>query len=210
MQCLNFVKFVCVLVLFTSAASAQLAAPAGGSDKNLSDRGVKDRSIELERIKREANKPDARNQQPVPAPIAKFEEIKEDFEGLQRRQDEILKAYQQGKQIDLAKIAEISALMNKNAIRLEANLFPAVELKKGKKKSKEQEVTEAASPTPLPQDTKSLIVEQDNSLASFVSNPMFVNPQVANVNDNAKAHTDLKKLILLTAALKIEAEKRPN
>jgi hypothetical protein len=209
---INIALVVCFFAL-TGSAWSQREAPPGASDKGAMDRSSKERSIELERIKRDANKPDAKGQQvPEPEAAAKFEEIKADFEGLQRRQDEILKAYTTGKQVDLDKIVSDSEQMNKHAVRLETNLFPPAEEQKGKKKSKENKTenkTVDPPAAPLPQDLKTLIVEQDNTLASFVSNPMFVNPQVANVTDNAKAHADLKKLISLTAALRSEAGKRP-
>lgn len=199
---------VCLLILTCSAVYAQRETPAGAGDKDLSDRGVKNRSSDLERVTRDAKKQDPAKSLEAVGATAKFEEIKEDFENLQRRQDEIVKAYTAGKQIDIEKIAQLSDLMNKNAVRLEANLFPVVDEKKGKKKSRDNKVE--ATSAALPQDLKSLIVEQDNGLASFVGNPMFVNPQAANGEDNAKAHADLKKLIRLSAALRVEAEKRPN
>lgn len=205
---INIAVLVCIFAL-TGSAWSQREAPPGASDKGAMDRSSKERSIELERVKRDANKPDAKGQQaPAPEAVAKFEEIKEDFEGLQRRQDEILKAYSSGKQPDLEKIASNSDQMNKHAVRLETNLFPPAEERKGKKKSKEDKAEDPSS-VAMPQNLRALIVEQDNTLALFVSNPMFANPQVANVADNTKAHADLKKLILLTAALKSEAEKRP-
>jgi hypothetical protein len=205
---INIALVVCLIAL-TGSAWSQREAPPGASDKGAMDRSSKERSIELERIKRDANKPDAKGQQsPAPDAAAKFEEIKADFEGLQRRQDEIVKAYTTGKQADLEKIVSDSEQMNKHAVRLETNLFPQMEEQKGKKKSKENKTVDTPA-VPLPQDLKTLIVEQDNTLASFVSNPMFANPQVANVTDSAKAHADLKKLILLTAALRSEAGKRP-
>ena len=205
---INIALVVCLIAL-TGSAWSQREAPPGASDKGAMDRSSKERSIELERIKRDANKPDAKGQQsPAPDAAAKFEEIKADFEGLQRRQDEIVKAYTTGKQPDLEKIDSDSEQMNKHAVRLETNLFPQMEEQKGKKKSKENKTVDPPA-VPLPQDLKTLIVEQDNTLASFVSNPMFVNPQVANVTDSAKARADLKKLILLIAALRSEAGKRP-
>ena len=205
---INIALVVCLIAL-TGSAWSQREAPPGASDKGAMDRSSKERSIELERIKRDANKPDAKGQQsPAPDAAAKFEEIKADFEGLQRRQDEIVKAYTTGKQPDLEKIVSDSEQMNKHAVRLETNLFPQMEEQKGKKKSKENKTVDPPA-VPLPQDLKTLIVEQDNTLASFVSNPMFVNPQVANVTDSAKARADLKKLILLIAALRSEAGKRP-
>jgi len=205
---INIALVVCLIAL-TGSAWPQREAPPGASDKGAMDRSSKERSIELERIKRDANKPDAKGQQsPAPDAAAKFEEIKADFEGLQRRQDEIVKAYTTGKQPDLEKIDSDSEQMNKHAVRLETNLFSQMEEQKGKKKSKENKTVDPPA-VPLPQDLKTLIVEQDNTLASFVSNPMFVNPQVANVTDSAKARADLKKLILLIAALRSEAGKRP-
>lgn len=185
-------------------ASAQREAPAGASDKNLADRGIKDRSIELERIKRDAGKPDRKNEA---TDTARFEEVKEDFENIQRLQDEILKAYTTGKQIEIQTIAANAEQVNKRAMRLEANLFPVANQTKGKK-SKETQKEDPALPA-LPQDLKSLIVEQDNTLAKFVANPMFTNPTVANVNDQATARADLQKLIRLSAALRGEAEKQP-
>lgn len=186
-------------------ASAQSPAPPGAGDKNLADRNIKDRSIELERIKRDASKPDRKNDAPD---AARFEEVKEDFENIQRLQDEILKAYMTAKQIEAQKIAVNAEQINKRAMRLESNLFPAAEEKKGAKKAKDTQKEEPASP-PLPQDLKSLIVEQDNTLAKFVANPMFTNPSVANVNDQAIARADLQKVIRLSAALKLEAERQP-
>lgn len=204
---LNIAAVACLFAL-TGSAWSQREAPPGASDKGAMDRGAKDRSIELERIKRDANKKGTRGQQAAAPAAAKFEEIKEDFEGLQRLQDEILKTSTIGRQVDLDKIASNSEQMNKHAVRLEMNLFPSAGEQKSKKKSKEDKSVDATAAT-LPLELKTLIVEQDNTLASFVANPMFSNLQVANVADNAKAHADLKKLILLTAALKSRAEGKP-
>jgi len=93
--------------------------------------------------------------------------------------------------------------MNKSAIRLESNLFPTIENKKPSKRTQDTE----KQPETLPTDLKSLIVEQDNTLASFVGNHMFTNPQIVNTADNAKAHADLQRLIRLSAALQQEAAK---
>jgi hypothetical protein len=208
MNSVKIVAGVCLIVLAFSAVYAQRETPAGAGDKDLSDRGVKNRSSDLERVTRDAQKQDA-TKGPETTSLAKFGEIKEDFENLQLRQDEIIKSYTAGKQLDIDKIAQLADRMNKNAVRLEANLFPTLEEKKDKKKSKEQKLADAA-PAPLPKELRSIIIELDNSLGSLVNNPMFVNPQAANVDDNAKAHADLKKMILLTAALKSEAEKGRN
>lgn len=200
----------------SSAILAQQDPPAGAGDKNLEDRNVKSRSIELERVKRDAQKQDPKNQAPAIPPV-KFQEIKEDFEGLQLRQDEIRKIYTEGKQPDMAKIGSVASVMNANATRLHGNLFPPpVEEPKTNKKSKEKPKDQKAEPAkveptpePLPLDLRSMIVAQDDTLAAFVANPMFTNPQVSNVDSNLKAQADLKMLIRLTAALAEMAAKNP-
>lgn len=202
------VVYLAFLAFASFDVSAQRQTPAGAGDKNLADRGIKERSIDLERTKRDAAKPDREKEAPPPADAAKFEQIKEDFENIQRLQDEILKTYTTGKQIEAKKIAANAEEIKKRAIRLEANLFPIYENTKNAKKSKEAQEIEIGLP-PLPQGLKSLIVEQDNTLARFISNPMFAKPAIANVNDQATARSDLQKLIRLSAELKFEAEKQP-
>jgi len=209
-------KRIGIFIALVSAAaltsSAQQEAPAGASDRGPMDRSTKNRSAELERVKRDAEKPDPKNPATT-MPPNKFLEVKEDFEGLQLRQDEIRKLYSEGKQVDTAKIAGVAVVMNANATRLRGNLFPpAVEEPKSKKKSKEPKEPPAKvepTPEPLPRDLRSMIVAQDDTLGAFVANPMFTNPQVSNVDSNLKAQADLNKLIRLTAALGEMAGKKP-
>ena len=200
MKRIQILAAISLIVVTAFTALAQREAPAGASDAGPADRNIKARSAELERVKREADKRDAKAQDPAIA-AEKFQQIKEDFEGLQLRQDEIRKVYTEGKQIDVPKIGATATLMNANATRLHGNLFPPLEKPKNKKKSKEQSVGIEPAQEPLPQDLRSMIVAQDDALAAFVANSMFTNPTVANVNDNARAQADLIKLIRLTAAL---------
>jgi hypothetical protein len=191
-----------VLAIGCSGIYAQVGiAPPGSSDKNLEDRDIKGRSVELERIRRDAGKPD-QNAQPQQIPKEKFEEIKQDFENIQRLQNEIITAYTMSKQINYAKISSDAGEINKSSVRLGSNLFPIID-KKDKKKSKENTVADS----PIPQDIKGIIVELDNTLAAFVGNAMFTNPQVVNSADHAKAQADIEKIIRLSAALNQEAEK---
>jgi hypothetical protein len=190
-----------------SYVGAQSPAPPGAGDRNLGDRNIKDRSMELERIDREAKKSVRKNE---PTDTARFQEIKEDFENIQRLQDEVLKAYTTSKEVPVQLIAANAEQIHKRASRLESNLFPPPpEEKKSSKKSKEVQKEEPAQLGSLPEGLKSLIAEQDNVLAKFVTNPMFTNPTVANVNDQVVARADLQKVIRLSAALKAEAEKQP-
>jgi hypothetical protein len=189
--------------------NAQQVMPAGASDKGPDKGDIKARSIELERIDRDAHKPDAKNpEQPNPASAAKFEEVKQDFETLQRLQNDVIAEYTTKRKMDYSKISNAADQMNKSGTRLEANLFPPAEDTKKKKKSKEPVKTEA--PATLPADLKATIIELDNTLAAFVGSPMFTNPQVVNPDENAKAHANLKRILLLTTSLKAHADKPAN
>src|SRR5262245_12851324 len=143
-------------VACASYAAGQAQAPPGAGDKNLGDRNIKDRSMELERIKREADKPTRKNE-PTAADTARFEEIKEDFENIQRLQDEVLKAYTTTKDVEVKTIAAKAEEINKRASRLASNLFPPPpDEKKSSKKSKEAQKQEPPPLGPLPLDLKSL------------------------------------------------------
>jgi len=182
-------------------------APPGAGDRNLENRNIKDRSIELERVKRDADKPDSSNQPSPAMSAARFQEVKEDFENVQRLEDEIVKIYTTSKQIDFVKISQNAAGINKSAARLESNLFPPDPKQKNRKNA---DVKSKESGPDLPEDVKSLIVDQDNTLAAFVANPIFTNPKVVTPADNVKAHDDLQRLIMLSAALQVQADKTKN
>jgi len=183
-----------------SFVSSQSPAPPGAGDKNLSDRNIKDRSIELERVSRDAKKA---------MPVSKqdqerqFLEIKEDFERIQRSQSEIVDGYTKAKTIDYGKISENAEKIHAGGKRLMVNLFPPTEQKKSDKKVEKLDA-------PVPTDVKILIVDLDNAIGAFASNPMFTNPQVVVVEDNKKAKTELEKIIAVSAALKKESDKLKN
>src|SRR5687767_3228234 len=106
-----------LVIVGTHAVAQPPAPPAGAGDKNLEDRNIKNRSIELERIKRDANKPEKGGQQPEKMPEAKFREIKEDFERIQLSQSDIITAYTKAKEIDFAKISSSADEINRRGTR---------------------------------------------------------------------------------------------
>lgn len=216
----NLILSAFLMFLFALSANvfAQGIMPAGASDRNLEDRNVKNRSNEIERVKRENAEADKNKKEPDQAAQVKFTEVKEDFEKIQMLQNEIIAAYSKEKQINYAKISTDAEQINKSGTRLKGNLFtPPVEENKDSKdknKSKDKKKETAASAPveakpeqPLPTDIRSLIVEMDNTLAAFVNNQMFTNPQNVNPVENAKAQADLERLIKLSAALKTESDK---
>ena len=195
-------KPTCILIaVWFSLAVGSLVLgqppPPGAGDKNLGDRNVKDRSIELERVSRESKKATPANKEDRER---QFLEIKEDFERIQHSQSEIVDGYTKGKTVDYEKISENAEKIQVGSRRLMGNLFPPTEQKKGDKK-----VEKLAAP--MPTEVKTLIVDLDNAIGAFTSNPMFTNPQVVSVEDNNKAKAELEKIIAVSSALKKESEK---
>jgi hypothetical protein len=97
--------------------------------------------------------------------------------------------------------------INKSALRLNSNLFPAPEAEK--KKSEKQEVKKDAienNPKPT-KSVRDLIVDLDNAIGSFANSPMFQNLRVVDPEVSAKTKLDLDKIIVLSNLLDAEARK---
>lgn len=196
-----------VMIILASAGIAQTGTPidagtpAGAGDKNLQSNDIKLRSIELERIKREADKNAVvRRDDGVEL---KFVILKNDFEGIQLEQSEIVKAYQAGDKIDYKRMNRSAGKITEMAIRLKANLFPSDP--SDKNSENDPEVIE-----PVEQNKKSirsLIIDLDNSIGEFVTNKMFENLKVIDTELGHKAASDLEKIINLSGDLWLESNK---
>ena len=216
MKNIIFSAIVALLLFSVSNVAGQTSAPtdagtpAGAGDRNLNDNNVKMRSVELERVKREAEKSGKSEYVVVNADAtSKFSEIREDFEGMQKSQAAIVKAYTMTEKIDYAAISEAAASLNKNATRLNSNLFTTVQVKKKKKKKKKKgEETEGAKvQIESTKSVKDLIVELDNAIGEFVTSKMFGNLQVVEPEVAEKASKDLGRIIATSDLLSKEAEK---
>jgi hypothetical protein len=180
-----------LLILSAAAAAAQTAGTPGGitagnpKDKSLEE---KLRSDEIERVKRAAEKPDARHD-------PEFPRIKEDFERIQIINSNVLQAQRSGGGLDYARISEAAAEIRKRATRLRASLFAS------EKRSKEKDAEGA-------QDLKSLLSALDGAIGDFVTNPMFQNLRVWNAQSSAKACRDLEQIIRLSARVRLEADRK--
>jgi hypothetical protein len=180
-----------------------VGTPAGGGDKNLADDGVKMRSAEIERMKKEAGPGDSSVSASINKQIvAKFPEIKEDYEGIQIAQDSVIKAYTTGKTIDYGVIAASAEIITQKAKRLDLNLFAESAEKKGKSSSEK-----VASSEEKPKSIKDLIVDLDNAIGSFVSSKLFANIQVIEPSVAVSARTDLVKIMRLSESIAAEAKK---
>lgn len=209
-------KKIVLSILFISTASVfssvlgQVAppgagTPAGAGDKNLGDNAIKTRSVEMERMKKEARQAEATSFAPVNKDIvAKFPQIKEDFEGIQIFQTTIVTAYTTGKTIDYLLIGVSAEGMNKKAKRLDSNLFAANFDKEGDKAkaNKDPQMIEKN------RTVRELIIDLDKTIGDFVSSPIFVNIAVIEPEVAMKTREDLFKIVQLSEKLSAEAKKQ--
>lgn len=208
--------FILTVIILATAAFSNVSAqvtPPGAGDKDLRDTNVKGRSNELERIKRDAEKPKKRSKnnaaqnsnanQPEDVLAVKYEEIKTDYEQIQLSQDSIIKAYQSGNKIDYGQIGKSSSEINKSAMRLNSNLFPPaiVENPTAKKQGK----TEKENKTP--KSVRDIIVDLDSTIGSFATSSMFQNLRAVDQTISEKTRLDLERIIKLSMNLAAEAEK---
>jgi hypothetical protein len=194
--------FAAILVIVSIPYSAAVAQdhgpPAGGSDKNLRDSSsdLKGRSNEIERVTRDAKKPESRRSETPPAP--NFEQIKEDFERIQIINGDVLQAPVSSGGHNYERISESASELNTRAIRLRSNLFPPRPSKETKEKQPQTEE----------QDLKSLLTSLDESINSFTHSPIFQNTKVVTPEDSATAQKDLDAVIKISARIRNEADLR--
>ncbi len=195
-----------LLIIASSVYSnvyGQSNVPAVADNANIQDNSLKMRSVEMERIKREEIKAEAAKFAPVNTELkVKFPEIKEDFEGIQVSQSAIITAYSTGKTIDYAAIETNADIINKKAVRLDANLFPGATSQKVKDDS-----NESKKKAEQPKSIRDLIVELDNTIGSFVSSQIFANLKVIEPEVAIKTRADLLKIQELSEKLSLEAKK---
>jgi hypothetical protein len=186
--------------VFAQAAPPGAGTPPGAGDKNLGDDSVKMRSVEMDRVKKELKGSAAASSAPINKQIsAKFPEIKEDFEGIQISQAEIVKAYTTGKIIDYGLIDSLAKEVSRKAKRLDGNLFAPSTEKAGPgldKKDKEK----AATP-----GIRDIIIDLDNAVGRFVSSRLFANIQLIDPEVAVSTRTDLHSILHLSEMLSAEA-----
>ncbi len=202
--------FLAAVLIITPAFLPEAVAqdhgpPAGGSDKSLRDSSsdLKGRSNEIERIGRDAKKPESRRRdadRPATPPAPNFAEIKEDFERIQIVNSDVLQSRASSVKPDYERIFESAAEIHKRGIRLSSNLFP---LKSTKEPKENEPVIEG-------QELKSLLHLLDNSIGSFTQNPMFQNTKVVNPEDSPNAQKDLDAVIKISARIRNEADRMKN
>lgn len=183
-------------LFFSFAVFSNLAAQAK-PDSDLRDNNIRMRSADLERTKRDAEKNNSISASQMNAEIdRKFSEIKADYEGLQKAQDAIVKAYTTGKKINYGQIEKSAKEVSENAERLNSNLFTTEAKVENIKKNEKNET-----------GVKDLIVELDGAVGSFVSSTMFQNLKVVDQKVADKAQSDLAHILRISRHLSKEAGK---
>ena len=197
-----------ILILFTIFFAAFTTVPAqnvpgvpNGSiakdSRDDYDNGIRIRSIELERVKNESYRSAALEKAAENRKI-NYSQIKSDFELVQKLQNEIVKTYVTGKQINYGRIGELAAKLNECAKRLELNLLLYTE--KTTKKSNKENLDS--------RNVSGLIVILDKSIGTFVANQVFKNLNIIEPNDAEKAEFDLHNIIQVSNFLAQKAEKQ--
>lgn len=198
----NLVVFI--VIFFISGFSGSIFAQnvpgvANGSvaanSRDDYDNGIRIRSIELERIKNESHRSEIAAKSAENRRI-NYSQIKKDFELVQNLQNEIVKTYVTGKQINYKRIGELASKLNECATRLSVNLALSTEKQT---KNTDQKQTE-------PKDVSDIIVILDKSIGKFVVNPVFKNLNILETKDAEKAKFDLQNIIYLSDLLSQKAE----
>ncbi len=186
------------ILLVSMAAIAQLPpAPVANIETEMRDiSSGRMRELQLERFKRDANK--LRPAETSKEAEIRFARVKDDFEGIQKLQIGIIKAYSTGKDVDYDKIQRFAAEINKRAIRLGINFFGTSPEAEPDRRS--QELAQKG--------VRELIIEFDRKLGEFVGSSLFRNHVVVDDAETAKAEANLKILIRLSDALNIAAAKK--
>ena len=182
---------VCCVLVFAIDIIAQLPRPVPVIETEIREgNSIKMRSAELERVKRESNKLSVRDSKEY---LLKFEEIKEDFENIQKLQSNVGRVYKTGKTVDYNKIGELSAEISKKALRLERNLFDERDDKAGNSNDGERK------------KVRDLIIELDGAIGSFTNGQIFKNIKLVDTENAQKSQDQLRKIIELSGKLSIEA-----
>jgi hypothetical protein len=157
---------------------------------------IRMRSLELERFKREGNKP--RPTETSKEAEVRFAEIKEDFENIQKLRNEIVKTFRNGNRKDYEKISSLSAEIKKKSRRLDKNLFSSF-LEHESKRNKDEKKVSGKS-------VRDLIVDLDYAIRSFIGSSIFDNLILVDQKALEESLRSLDSVLRVSEALSKEAK----
>jgi len=142
-----------------------------------------------------AHIPDEVNKHFKKEQVSVFAQIREDFTRLQLINNEMMQTVFVKGNVDRKLIAATTAEINKRAVRLNANLvLPAIDDKLKNQKLEQSDTRPEAA-----------LLVLDRHIMSFVSNPLFKQPNVVDAQNALKARNDLNLIIRLSEQLKTTA-----
>jgi len=141
-----------------------------------------------------AHIPDEVNKHFKKEQVSLFAQIREDFTRLQVVNNEMMQTVFVKKNVDRKSIAATTAEINKRATRLSENLV----LPRLDDKAKNQKRDDAGNDSGL----QAGLLKLDRCIMSFISNPLFKQPNVVDAQLALKARRDLDQIIRLSKQLK--------
>lgn len=128
--------------------------------------------------------------------ISLFAQIREDFTRLQVINNEMMRTVFVKRSVDLKLVAATTAEINKRAMRLSENLV----LPRLDDKAKNQKSDDTGSDSGL----QAGLLALDRFVMSFITNPLFKQPNVVDAQLALKARRDLDLIIRLSKQLKTD------
>ncbi|HSE97036.1 MAG TPA: hypothetical protein VLD57_02125 [Blastocatellia bacterium] len=189
------------LLLLLAALIAGLSLPVSGQRvRSRSTAGAAkardnesyQRELRLKNLGKESSKKDNDEQKRI-----LLAQIKEDFEQIQQINNETMRTVTTSQLLDYKLVSSTLEEINKRAKRLKTNLaIPNVE-------SKSSEQADIENGEQLKESLNTL----DDLIMSFVTNPLFQNPTVINLEHSTRAGRDLDGIIHLSQNVKKCAER---
>lgn len=184
-----------LLTIFLLGACVAVTPAQSKADQTIANArdeffDIKNRSIDMERMKREAYKLKFSENFTL-----KFPEIKEDFEQIQKINDELFKLTAAKSPLNHSAVSKFVSEISRRAARLRSNLFPTESEQKKEAKNKQPIIAEQ-------QNVKTLLAALDKSINSFVHSSIFQNINLVNSTDSLKAQNDLETIINVSSQIK--------
>jgi hypothetical protein len=126
-------------------------------------------------------------------------EIAEDFEKMQLVNNKMMSSTMRAATPDYQRVAESTAEIKSRAVRIRENLRLA--------KPKEDEKRPSHKKADNAAQLKASLLSLDGTIMSFIKNPIFTNPAVVNLEQAAKASTDLETIIALSQFISKDAQR---
>lgn len=191
------VAFASLVVLPASAAAQARPnpparpnlGPTSDAMRDMHERDMNIRRLELERERTEKPKLEASKET--------IKRVNEDFARIQEINAELIHEYVQGKAPDYKHIAESMAELNKRAARLNTNLVLPPD----------DAVQEATPSISEKRPSRSPLLDLNDLICSFVTNPIFKNPNTIDLALGVRARRDLAHIVILSNRISRSAEK---